>query len=109
MVLHPTGLAAALGPSLPVGFAGLLKVVRPRLRSPIVHSAPPGLLVLLPLIKSTCLLEHLAPVSGPLPALTFIANAGDMVLIICEKSGQWGSHKWVCNEGACRPCWGDRQ
>ena len=25
-VLHPTGLAAALGPSLPVGFAGLLKV-----------------------------------------------------------------------------------
>ena len=93
-MLHPTGLAAALGPSLPVGFAGLLKVRRPRLRSPIVHSAPPGLLMLLPLIKSTCLLEHLAPVSGPLPAPTFDANAG-----------QWGSHKWVCNEGACRPCW----
>ena len=27
-VLHPTGLAAALGPRLPAGFAGLLKVRR---------------------------------------------------------------------------------
>jgi len=40
-VLHPTGLAAALGPRLPAGFAGLLKA-RPRtLQSRTGRRAPP--------------------------------------------------------------------